>query len=237
MKSLKCVATIFLVLSVLSSAEFVMAGSPEESFRKSFPKIRADSIRPAAVPGLYEVVSGSRVLYYAPGPECLLYGPMINREGKNLTEERELEILGQGLKRVPLEKAVRIGDGPHQVIEITDPDCTYCRKASAYLSGRKEVTRHIFFFPLAMHPNAEAKVRHIFCSENPAKVYEEAMAGKLDDMKLTPCKTAAVEDLLKAHREIGDRVGVTGTPLFLIDGQVVFGADIPRMEKILSGKK
>jgi len=69
MKSLKCVATIFLVLSVLSSAEFVMAGSPEESFRKSFPKIRADAIRPAAVPGLYEVVSGSRVLYYAPGPE------------------------------------------------------------------------------------------------------------------------------------------------------------------------
>jgi len=56
-------------------------------------------------------------------------------------------------------------------------------------------------------------------------------------MKFTPCKTAAVEDLLKAHREIGDRVGVTGTPLFLIDGQVVFGADIPRMEKILSGKK
>jgi len=237
MKFLKCVATIFVVLSILSAAELVMAASPEESFRKSFPKVRADAIRPAAVPGLYEVVSGSRVLYYAPGSEHLLYGPMINREGKNLTEERELEILGQGLKRVPLEKAVRIGDGPHQVIEITDPDCTYCRKASAYLSGRKEVTRHIFFFPLAMHPNAEAKVRHIFCSENRAKAYEEAMAGKLDDMKFTPCQTAAVEDLLKAHREIGNRVGVTGTPLFLIDGQVVFGADIPRMEKILSGKK
>jgi protein-disulfide isomerase len=56
-------------------------------------------------------------------------------------------------------------------------------------------------------------------------------------MKFTPCKTAAVEDLLKAHREIGDRVGVTGTPLFLIDGHVVFGADIPQMERILDSKK
>jgi len=56
-------------------------------------------------------------------------------------------------------------------------------------------------------------------------------------MKFTPCKTAAVEDLLKAHREIGDRVGVTGTPLFLIDGQVIFGSDIPRMEKILGSQK
>jgi thiol:disulfide interchange protein DsbC len=63
------------------------------------------------------------------------------------------------------------------------------------------------------------------------------MTGKLDDMKFTPCKTAAVEDLLKAHREIGDRVGVTGTPLLLIDGQVIFGADIPRMEKILGSQK
>ena len=237
MTFLKFITAICVIVSILSSAESGAAASPEETFRISFPKIHADSIRPAGVPGLYEVVSGSRILYYAPGPEYLLYGPMITREGRNLTEEREEEILEQGLKRVPLENAVRIGDGPHQVIEITDPDCTYCRKASLFLSGRKDVTRHVFFFPLAMHRNAEAKVRQIFCSENRADAYEEAMAGKFDNMKFTPCKTAAVEELLKAHREIGNRVGVRGTPLFLMDGQVVFGADIPKMEKILSGKK
>jgi thiol:disulfide interchange protein DsbC len=143
----------------------------------------------------------------------------------------------RGLKGVPLEKALRIGAGPHQIIEITDPDCTFCRKASAFLSGRNDVTRHVFFFPLSIHPNAEAKVRQIFCAEDRAKVYEETMAGKLDDMKFTPCKTAAMEELLKAHKEIVARIGVTGTPLFLIDGQVVFGADIPRMEKLLGSKK
>ena len=237
MKIPKLIASICAILYIVSAAVPVRAASPEESFRESFPKIRADVIRPAGVQGLYEVVSGSQILYYAPGPEYLIYGPMMTREGRNLTEERVLEILEQGLKRVPLEKALRIGGGSHQVIEITDPDCTYCRRASAFLSGRNDVTRHVFFFPLAIHPNAEAKVRQIFCAENRAKVYEEAMAGKLDDMKFTPCKTAAVEDLLKTHREIGDRVGVTGTPLFLIDGQVVWGADIPRIEKILGGKK
>ena len=225
------------ILCIVLTAAPVLAASPEESFRKSFPNLRADSIRPAGVNGLYEVVSGSQILYYAPGSEYLIHGPMITREGRNLTEERVLEILEQGLKKVPLEKALRIGAGPHKVIEITDPDCTYCRRASAYLSGRNDVTRHIFFFPLAMHPNAEAKVRHIFCAEDRGKAYEEAMTGKLDDMKFTPCKTAAVEDLLKAHREIGDRVGITGTPLFLIDGQVILGADISRMEKILGSQK
>jgi thiol:disulfide interchange protein DsbC len=224
------------VLLIIVSAP-VRAATPEESFRQSFPNLRADSIRPAGINGLYEVVSGNRVLYYAPGPEYLIYGPMITREGRNLTEERTLEILERGLKGVPLEKAVRIGGGPHQIIEITDPDCPYCRTASAFLSARNDVTRHVFFFPLAIHPNAPAKVRQIFCAEDRAKVYEEAMAGKLDDMKFTPCKTAAVEELLKTHREIAERIGVTGTPLFLIDGQVVFGADIPRMEKLLGSKK
>jgi thiol:disulfide interchange protein DsbC len=227
---------ILCVLLIIVSAP-VRAATPEESFRKSFPNLRADSIRPAGVNGLYEVVSGNRVLYYAPDPEYLIYGPMITREGRNLTEERVLEIMERGLKGVPLEKAVRIGAGPHQIIEITDPDCPYCRTASAFLSARNDVTRHVFFFPLAIHPNAPAKVRQILCAEDRAKAYEETMAGKLDDMKFTPCKTAAVEELLKAHREIAERVGVTGTPLFLIDGQVVFGADIPRMEKLLGSKK
>jgi len=225
------------ILCIVLTAAPVRAASPEESFRKSFPNLRADGIRPAGVQGLYEVVSGSKILYYAPGPEYLIYGPMVTREGRNLTEERVLEILEQGLKKVPLEKALRVGSGPHKVIEITDPDCTYCRRASAYLSGRNDVTRHIFFFPLAMHPNAEAKVRQIFCAEDRGKAYEEAMAGKLDDMKFTPCTSAAAEDLLKAHKDLVNRIGVSSTPLFLIDGQVIFGADIPRMERILGSKK
>ena len=230
-------ASFILCLLLIIAGAPVQAATPEESFRKSFPNLRVESIRPAGVNGLYEVVSGNQVLYYAPGPEYLIYGPMITREGRNLTEERVLEIMERGLKGVPLEKALRIGAGPHQIIEITDPDCTFCRKASAFLSGRNDVTRHVFFFPLSIHPNAEAKVRQIFCAEDRAKVYEETMAGKLDDMKFTPCKTAAMEELLKAHKEIVARIGVTGTPLFLIDGQVVFGADIARMEKLLGSKK
>jgi thiol:disulfide interchange protein DsbC len=233
----KTISILCGLLCILLTAAPGRAASPEESFRKSFPNLRADSIRPAGIDGLYEIVSGTRVLYYAPGPEYLLYGPIITREGKNLTEERVQEVLGKGLKSLPLEQAVRIGSGARQVIEITDPDCPYCRKASAFLAGKKELTRHIFFLPLAMHPNAEAKVRQIFCAEDRGKAYEEAMTGKLDDMKFTPCKSAAADDLLKAHKEMIERIGVTGTPLFLIDGQVVFGADIPRMEKILGGKK
>jgi thiol:disulfide interchange protein DsbC len=233
----KPIALLCGLLCIVLTAAPAWAASPEESFRRSYPNLRADAIRPAGVQGLYEVVSGSRVLYYAPGPEYLIYGPMVTREGKNLTEERVSEVVAKGLKSLPLDKALRIGSGAHQIIEITDPDCPYCRRASAYLAGKKELTRHIFFLPLAMHPNAEAKVRQIFCAEDRGKAYEEAMTGKLDDMKFTPCTSAAADDLLKAHKEMVNRIGVSSTPLFMIDGEIIFGADIPRMERILGNKK
>jgi thiol:disulfide interchange protein DsbC len=225
------------LLCILLTAAPARPASPEESFRKSFPNFRADSIRPSGVSGLYEVVSGNRIVYYAPETEYLIFGQMVTKEGKNLTDERVREIMAVGLKELPLDKAIKIGSGARQVVEITDPDCPFCRKGSAFLAGQKDTTRYIFFYPLAMHPDAEAKVRQVFCAEDRAKAYEEAMSGKLDDMKFTPCKSTAAEELLKAHKEILNRIGVTSTPIFLIDGQVVFGADIPRMERILGSKK
>lgn len=232
----KTVAVLGITLVVMTGTS-LGAATPEETFRKNFPDIRLDGITQTAVNGLYEIVSEGRVAYYAPGPEYLITGSLITREGRNLTEERAGEIMERKLKETPLEKALKIGSGPHTVIEITDPDCSYCRKASAFLSARNDVTRHVFFFPLSIHPNAEAKIRYIFCATDRARAYEEAMAGKLDDMKFKPCEDVAVTALVQTHKEIGARIGVTGTPLFLIDGQVIGGADIPRMEKILGSKK
>jgi thiol:disulfide interchange protein DsbC len=231
------IVILFSVALAIMSATSIEAATPEESFRKSYPNVRVDSIKPAVVNGLYEILSGSRIFYYVPGPEYIISGIITTKEGRNLTQERVTEILAKNLKELPLEKALKIGTGSHTVIEITDPDCPYCRQASAYLSGRKDLTRYVFFFPLSIHPNAPAKVRYVFCAADPVKAYEEAMTGKLDDMKFQPCKENAGADLMKLHMEIGEKAGVTGTPLFLIDGQVVGGADIPLMEKILGSKK
>jgi len=237
---LKAFLILFALMVIMTGAP-LQAATPEESFKKSFPKYTLDSITPIAVPGVYEIVVQGKIGYYAPGPEYLFVGSIITPDGKNVTQERIMEIQAKKFKDIPLDKALNIGNGPNTVIEITDPDCSFCRKASEFFSKRTDVTRHIFFYSLSSNPNSEAKIRQIFCAkaEDRAKAYEEAMTGKLDDMKFTPCKNDKVDELLKAHKEIGDRVGVagTGTPLFLINGQVVNGANIPLIEKILGEKK
>lgn len=228
------------VLMVIATGAPLQAATPEESFRKSFPDIPAESVTPTNILGVYEVVAGGRVAYYAPGPEYLVIGEIITKDRKNLTQERNAELQGKKFKDLPLEKALKIGSGPHTVIEITDPDCPFCRKASDYLATRNDITRYIFLYPISsIHPNAEAKIRYVFCAQDRAKAYEEAMTGKLDDMKFTTCDDAAAAELVKAHKESGDKIGISGlgTPMFVIDGQFVKGANIPQIEKILGAKK
>ena len=60
-----------------------------------------------------------------------------------------------------LTKAVKIGNGKTMVIEFTDPDCPFCRKAEAYLQKRTDLTRYIFFIPLKSHPASKGKVQYI----------------------------------------------------------------------------
>lgn len=234
----KAFLTLFVLMVVVTSTP-IQAATPEESFRMSFPDIPMESIKPTAVPGLYEIVAGGRIAYYAPGPEYLILGVIITRENKNLTQERTGEIIALKMKALPLDKALKIGSGHRTVIEITDPDCPFCRKASDYFAARKDVTRYVFLYPLLMHPKAEAKIRYIFCAQDRAKAYEEAMTGKLDEMKFTSCDDAAAAELVNVHKEIGRKIGIEGlgTPLFLIDGQAVQGANMPQIEKILGNKK
>jgi thiol:disulfide interchange protein DsbC len=96
---------------------------------------------------------------------------------------------------------------------------------------KEDMTRYIFFFPLS---KASAdKVNHILCAPDRIGAYKEAFSGQLDKKTLTPCESADVTALMKIHREQAVRLGVEGTPFFIIDGHVVAGADIPTIEKLL----
>jgi thiol:disulfide interchange protein DsbC len=232
------------ILCSFLSVSVALALTPEESLKKNFPAIPVDSMTPSKIPGLYEVIAGQQIFYYAPEAEAIIGGPIVMKGGKNLTEEKyqaleqkRLSAMAQKIKDIPLEKALKIGHGKNTVIEITDPDCTFCRRAAEFFKGRTDVTKYIFFFPLAMHKDAEPKVRHILCAKDRAKAYDDAMSGKLDDMKLKTCNDSAVEALIKVHRETATKIGVTGTPLFIINGQPVVGANIPQIEKLLGGNK
>ncbi|MDI9571382.1 MAG: DsbC family protein [Pseudomonadota bacterium] len=224
-------------LIALASCGLVAAAGaedlPEASLKKDFPQLRYESLQPSGIKGLYEVETANGIVYYAPDASSLIVGNIFSAEGRNITRQRHNEKILARVKDLPLSKALKVGSGPHVIVEITDPDCPYCRKAARSLSGKDGWTRYIFFYPLSK--SSADKVRHILCAPDPQEAYKESYQGLLDKKALVLCEREAVQELLRTHQEQGRRLGVEGTPFFVIDGRhIVPGADIPRIEKLLA---
>ena len=205
--------------------------TPEEAFRQAFPQVKMESIQETDIKGLYEVISGQNLLYYYPEHDYIFVGEIFNKQSKNLTAERRGKIMAGLARDLPLEKAVRIGNGKKVVIEITDPDCDFCRAASKYLAGKTNLTRYVFFAPIA-HPAAINKIHYILGAADKPHAYEEMMGGR-DIPPTAPVVGAEIISLARDHLSLARKIGVRGTPTFFINGHTVVGADIEKLEQLL----
>ncbi|SNB45420.1 DsbC family protein [Geobacter sp. DSM 9736] len=227
-----------LVLIVVTTAGISIANdnfqTERDALLKTFPNLRVDRVSESPVKGLYEIVAGNQVFYFSPDG-YLMFGELWSREGKNLTAEVREQVLAEKVKSIPLDKALRIGSGPHRVIEFTDPDCRYCRKVDEFLSKRTDVSRYIFFFPLRkLHPDSEKKSRYILSHKEKEHAFREVFSGSLDGKTIPQGEGAGGQ--LEEMESIARSIGVQGTPAIWIDGNSVNGADIPRIAALLEGK-
>jgi thiol:disulfide interchange protein DsbC len=203
-----------------------------EQFKKSFPKNNFESITPTAIKGVYEVYTGNQLYYYMPKDDVIIGGPLISKNGVNITHESLSKKMAQKIAKLPLDSALKIGKGKTAVVEFMDPNCYHCRLAYKFFSQRQDVTLYVFFFPLSKESGD--KIKHVLCSKDVLKTYDDVMNGKLDNnAPLNICTDKKVDDTVKTHMQLASQIGVRGTPLFYIKGQTVDGFDQPAIEKLL----
>lgn len=230
-----CMSVLMCVMFV----QAVWADPVEDKIKEIFPDVKPDSVQESPVKGLYEIIKGSEIVYFDPVTGYLIFGEIVSpKEKKSLTADRKRQLREVKLKNMPLDKAIKIGSGKNTVVEFTDPDCPFCRKVGVYLASRSDVTRYVFLFPIAqLHPKAADKAKFILCSDDRKKALEDVMSGKHDNDTPELCKDPKVDELLNEHKAAGDSAGVTGTPLLVINGTFVDGANMPLIEKLLSDDK
>ena len=131
-----------------------------------------------------------------------------------------------------LDKAIKIGSGKTMVIEFTDPDCPFCRKAELYFRGKPQVTRYIFLLPLVSHPASKGKVQYILSAKDKARAYLEVAAGNFEQSQLAEITPAGVK-LQKEHEEIARANKMSSTPTFMIYGRIIEGMDLNKLEPLL----
>lgn len=231
-------ATIVFACGSIAPAAFAAPKeeSPEATIRKLFPRLPVSGVKKTDIDGLYEVMADGNVVYIHPKTGHILVGDLYTKEGKNLSAEARTRVAADRFKlltEADKAKAVKVGNGKHVVIEITDPDCPFCRKMHEYWAKRPDVTRYVFFLPLSMHPDAEKKVRYIMAAENKELAFWEVYSGELDNNLEKLNKPYDDKGVLAAHRAVVTKLGVNSTPAFWVDGTYVSGANIPLIESVI----
>jgi thiol:disulfide interchange protein DsbC len=136
---------------------------------------------------------------------------------------------------IDFSKAIMIGSGPKTVVEFTDPDCPFCRKASKYFEGRPDVTRYVFFKPLARHPKAREKAQFVLSMPDKGRAYHDVMSGRMDSVPVPAASPEGIK-LQEEQFEIAKKAKVDSTPTFMINGRIIEGFDLKKIEAALGAK-
>lgn len=224
--SLVSAALIFTVYAAGAAAgetEDVIAAK----LSTAIPQLDITGVTESEVAGLYEVTSSnsSTVLVTADG-QYLLAGDLfrITPAGvANLSEDKRLTERSDTMKASGMDGVISYpakGEEKATIAVFTDIDCPYCRKFHDEMPelNKLGITVNYFGFPRSGPGTASfSKYVSVWCAEDQRSAMDAAKQGKAIDRK-------SCENPVRAQYQLGQRVGVSGTPAIITEnGRVIPG--------------
>ncbi len=183
----------------------------------------ADSVLPASVPGLYEVVVGPHVVYVSADGRHMMRGDIIDLASRdNLTEGRRRGARLAAIARIDEKDMIVFGpaDAKHTVTVFTDIDCGYCRKLHSQMADYNAAGVRVRYlaFPRAGVPSGVYdRMVSVWCADDPRQAMTAAKSGGRVDEK-------SCDNAVASEYQLGRVLGVSGTPTIILeDGTVVPG--------------
>lgn len=203
----------------------------------TYQNLQFDKVGASEIPGLLEIYTAGKMLYFSPEKELLLIGEMFTANGVSLTEQKIATYAAERAGDIDRNAALVIGEGTREVIAFVDPDCSYCRQANAWFQAQAfpDLRELIYFMPLKGRQQAEARALGAVCAsraDRPAALARAFDTSRTaDSASSEQCPDGPKQ--LARHAEIARSVGVYATPFFIIDGEVVAGFDKTRLTELL----
>lgn len=202
------------------------------SLKMAIPEAEITAIKESPYKGLFEVkAKGYGTAYMSADGRYMLQGELIEINGSkiiNVTEQGMAEERKAALAAAPLKDMIvfpAVGKIKGIAYVFTDIDCGYCRKIHTEVPAMNQMGIEIRYlaFPRAGYPSPTSKgMDSIWCNANRNEALTKAKLG-------VPIPSVSCATPIKAQYELGQTLGVRGTPaVFTESGMQVGGYLSPK---------
>jgi thiol:disulfide interchange protein DsbC len=219
--------SVLILMTVISFPSFADSANEEAIKAKlveSFPAHSPNSITKSPVDGLYEAVYGTQVIYVTEDARYIIQGVVmdLDNDKRDITEVASNRARQKFMTQVKEQETISFGaENPkHTITVFTDIDCSYCRKLhnemDQYASYGIKVN-YLLFPRNGITSPSYSKAVSVWCSDDRADALTKAKNGA--ELPAGNC-----DNPVAAHFDLGQKIGVTGTPATLTaDGQLLPG--------------
>jgi thiol:disulfide interchange protein DsbC len=196
------------------------------SLKLAIPDAEITAIKETPYKGLYEVkAKGYGTAYVSADGRYMLQGELIEINGgklSNVTEQGMAAERKAALAAVPMKDMIvfpAVGKTKGVAYVFTDIDCGYCRKLHAEVPTMNQMGIEIRYlaFPRAGYPSPTSQgMDAIWCNADRNDALTKAKMG-------LPVPPASCATPIKAQYELGQELGVRGTPAVFLDSGTQVG--------------
>lgn len=200
---------------------------------KLFPKEKITDVSPAPIPGLYEVLVGASLFYVSADGRYVVHGDLIDLDAHvNVSDQRREQARKQVFETMDTQGYIEFPSKTKETRKtlyvFTDIDCGYCRKMHAEVGRLNDAgiaVRYLAFPRTGIKGPSFDKAVAVWCAPNRQEALTQSKLGvTIDSQK---CDNPVAKEF-----ELGNAMGVTGTPAVYTDEGKHIGGYVPAEELI-----
>jgi len=213
-----------------TSGAAAVPGTPAHAARQTMlslsPDLTIERIADAALPGFQEVVVAGQVMYVSNDGRYLMQGKLYDIEQRAEMGQAALsQVRKELLDAVPRkERIVFAPDNPKYTVTVfTDVECGYCRRLHSEIAeyNKRGIAVEYLAFPrMGLDTDDYREMVSVWCASDRNKALTDAKNGKV-------VQSRNCTNPVAAHYALGQRLGLTGTPMIVTAEGVAMPGYLP----------
>lgn len=233
---------IVIIFSAVFAAFMTFASVSNAGTEEDIAKVRAELVKMIPKAGDAEIVAspakgvyrmevqGNYAFAYVEG-DFVLLGDLYNTVSKlNLGDQASSERMAKVIEDVGPEKMIVYGpkNAERYITVFTDIDCGYCRKLHnevPELNAAGIQVRYLAFPRAGIGSESHKKYESVWCNDDQQTALTSAKSGKT-------VASASCDNPIEETYNLGQKVGVRGTPTIIFDDGTVAPGYVPAKDLI-----